>query len=227
MFFRRRSTQAEYFDFPRDEAEIIAGFRDLDRLNRFFRFAHPFTSRIPPWLGQDSCKRLEILDVGAGSGLLGEQLSAWAKRRGWNWYFTNLDANPIAARLYSGQRRVVGSALELPFEDDRFDLVVASQMTHHLTEEQIVQHWREAWRVGRKGIFICDLHRNVGLYSMLLLGNHVLGIGEAIRDDGLISVRRGFHLNEWRELSRRAEIPAQVSLYYGTRIILQARKASR
>ena len=31
---------------------------------------------------------------------------------------------------------VVGSALQLPFADGSFDLVVASQMTHHLTNEK-------------------------------------------------------------------------------------------
>ena len=62
---------------------------------------------------------------------------------------------------------VTGSALQLPFADGSFDLVVASQMTHHLTDEEVVQHWREAWRVTRDAIFICDLHRNAGFYALL------------------------------------------------------------
>jgi len=41
----------------------------------------------------------------------------------------------------------------------------------------------------------------------------------------LISVKRGFHQQEWRELAARAGIPhAGVWLYYGTRMVLQARK---
>jgi hypothetical protein len=46
-------------------------------------------------------------------------------------------------------------------------------------------------------------------------------------DDGLISVQRGFRLNEWRNLAGRAGIPAaKVWRYHGTRILLQARKNS-
>ena len=66
-------------------------------------------------------------------------------------------------------RFVIGSALQLPFADNSFDLVIASQMTHHLTDEEVVRHWRESWRVTRDGIFICDLHRNAGFYSLLWL----------------------------------------------------------
>ena len=101
--------------------------------------------------GPKNCERLNILDVGAGTGLLGKRLTEWAGRRGWDWRFTNLDANPLALKIGNRPDSVVGSALQLPFADGSFDLVVASQMTHHLTDEQIVTHWREAWRVTRGG----------------------------------------------------------------------------
>ena len=96
--------------------------------------------------GQKKCERLEILDVGAGTGLLGKKLTAWARQQGWEWRFTNLDTNPLALKIGNQPDGVVGSALQLPFDDSSFDLVVASQMTHHLTDEEIVTHWREAWR---------------------------------------------------------------------------------
>ncbi len=229
MFFRERSTQAEYFDQPGlPAAERVAAFRELDRINRLFRFSHPFASRLPAWLGRDRCRRLEVLDVGAGSGLLGEELSKWASRRGWEWKFTNLDANPLPAPAGARSKNLAGSALKLPFPDHSFDLVVASQMTHHLADSEVIQHWREAWRVTRDAIFICDLHRNAGLYLLLWLTMGLVCANPALRDDGLISVKRGFRCREWRELAVRAEIPdAQVWLYYGTRIVLQARKGAR
>jgi len=229
MFFNQRSAQAEYFDTPGlSGAERSAAFRELDRINHLFRFSHPFASRLPSWLGKNRCEKLDILDVGAGTGLLGERLSAWARRRGWDWRFTNLDANPVNLKSDGTAKTVTGSALQLPFADGSFDLVVASQMTHHLTDEQVVRHWREAWRVTRDAMFICDLHRNPGLYSMLWLSLRLMRISRALREDALISVRRGFRRREWRELAARAEIPgATVGLYYGTRIVLQARKAPR
>jgi ubiquinone/menaquinone biosynthesis C-methylase UbiE len=229
MFLNDRSMQAEYFDLPGQAvADMALSYRELDRINCFFHFSHTFVSQIPRWLGRKKCEKLSILDVGAGSGLLGRKMSQWAAKRGWEWNFTNLDTNLVEPPPGDPARFVVGSATELPFADASFDLVVASQMTHHLTAEDIVRHWREAWRVTRDGVFICDLHRNAGLYGMLWLGTYLLRVSPAIRHDGLASVRRGFRRPEWRNFAEAAKIPqTTVWLYYGTRIVMQARKAAR
>jgi SAM-dependent methyltransferase len=227
VFFRNRSTQAEYFDRPgRAESEAAAEFRELDRLNRFFQPSLPFSIVLPRWLGAKSCAQLEILDIGAGTGWLGRELSQWAARRGWTWRFTNLDTNEVALRLGNRPGAVNGNALALPFANGSFDLVITSQMTHHLTDPEIIIHWREAARVTRDGLFFCDLHRNVGLYAMLWLTTRLLGASRHVREDALISVKRGFRCNEWRVLAAQAELRnARVWIFYGTRIVLQARKS--
>lgn len=228
MFFRHRSAQAEYFDQPqRAEAEVVRSFRDLDRLNRFFMFARPFREVLPRWLGTHRCTRLEILDIGAGTGLLSRQLSDWARTQGWDWQFTNLDCNPVGLRAGNACRPVVTSALDLPFPDASFDVVLASQVTHHLSDEEVIRHLREAWRVTRDALMLSDLHRNPGLYAMLWLCPRFMGISHEVRSDALISVKRGFRLAELQTLAGQAGLTgSRVRLYYGTRILLQARKGS-
>lgn len=226
VFFRHRSTQAEYFDRPgRADTEAAAEFRELDRLNRFFQPSLPFTMVLPRWLGDGRCSQLEILDIGAGTGWLGRELSEWAAGHGWNWRFTNLDTNEVALRLGIRPGSVNGNALALPFDNASFDLVITSQMTHHLTGPEIITHWREAARVTRDALFFCDLHRNVGLYAMLWLTTRLLLASHHVREDALISVKRGFRCSEWRSLAAQAELRnARVWVFYGTRIVLQARK---
>lgn len=226
MFLGRRSAQAEYFDLPgRPASEVEAEFRDLDRINRFFQFARPFQEKLPGWFGPERCRRLDILDVGAGTGLLGQTLSHWAAQREWDWRFTNLDANSDAPPVDALAKRVTGSALQLPFTDASFDLVIASQMTHHLSDEQVVVHLREAWRVTRDAVMISDMHRNLGLYAMLWLTTLMLGAGREVRADGLTSVKRSFRCDELRSLARQAGLgDVRVKLYYGARILLFARK---
>src|SRR5206468_2602528 len=101
-----------------------------------------------------------------------------------------------------------------------------SQMTHHLSDEEVVLHLREAWRVARRGIFFTDLHRGPVLYGLLWALFHLRQFPQHFRDDGLLSVERGFRVGELRKLVQRAGIrDARVWLYYGTRVILEARKS--
>ncbi len=226
MFFRERSAQAESFDSPeRSFEEVAKNYRELARVNRLFFFSHPFVLTIPRLLGSDRCRSLSILDIGAGDGSLGVALSRWAARRDWLWEVTNLDANPQALQLNPGGRNVTGSALALPFPDASFDLVLASQMTHHLADAEVVTHFREAWRVARRAVVFSDLHRSAFLYALVWMGTRATGASRELCNDGAISVRRGFHLCEWRRHAEAAGIPnPQVWLYAGTRIMLAARK---
>jgi ubiquinone/menaquinone biosynthesis C-methylase UbiE len=151
-------------------------------------------------------------------------LSAWAKRRDWTWTFTNLDVSVPALRLSRAGQNVAASALALPFRDASFEVVVASQMTHHFFEdEQIVQHLREAWRVARRAILFTDLHRGLLPYALLRILFFLRRYPKHFRDDALLSIRRGFRPNELQSLAEQAGIRgARASLYYGSRVILQA-----
>jgi len=53
----------------------------------------------------------------------------------------------------------------------------------------------------------------------------LLGCTKSLRSDGRLSVARSFRVGEWRALADRAGIPrAAVSVYFGSRILLKARK---
>jgi len=228
MFLAHRTTQAEYFDADRPAAELAGFFRALARLNRFFVFAKPFQQSLPKLLGESRCASLSILDLGAGDGLLGQLLSDWASQRGWQWRVTNLDLSLVALGLNPTGRNVAGSALALPFRSGSFDVVIASQMTHHLADAEVRQHLREAWRVSRQALVLCDLHRNPALYAMLWLTLRFQRFPEPFRSDGLLSVKRSWQLSELRKLAADAGIEgAQVSLYFGARVLLQARKPGK
>lgn len=225
MFLSRRAAQAEYFDTERPAAETVEFYRELGRVNRLFLFAHPFQRLIPRMLGREAARSLSILDLGAGDGSLGEVLVPWASRFGWSWKVTNLDNRPLALTLSPGKSNVVGSALALPFRSESFDLVIASQMTHHFSETEAELHLKEAWRVARRGIVFSDLHRNLFLYGLLWLLFLVRTHPPTLRDDGLLSIRRAWRLGELKSLAERAGIPgARVQFYFGSRVLLRALK---
>jgi hypothetical protein len=99
-------------------------------------------------------------------------------------------------------------------------------MTHHLdTDNEVSQHFSEAWRVTRNAIFFTDLHRNAFLIGTVWLSCLLRGLSKDMRGDGMISIKRGWRIPEWRAIAEQAGIKnAKVWLYFGSRIILQAKK---
>lgn len=227
MFLSERSAQAEYFDAPeRTASELGNHYQWLDRVNRATRFDRPFRLWIPRLLPEPACRSLEILDVGAGEGALGRTLTAWATGRGWDWRFTDLDLSAHACARNPNPRATPGSATSLPFGDGRFDMVIATTMTHHLpTDEAVVAHFREAARVSRGAVLLCDLRRSALFLALLGAALWLRRAPAEFREDGLISVRRGWRVEEWRRLAGRAGIPqARVWSEHGTRVLLSLQK---
>jgi ubiquinone/menaquinone biosynthesis C-methylase UbiE len=225
MFLSRRVTQAEYFDSERPSAEVAEFFKSLGRVNRLFDFTEPFR-RLVPQLVSPGCRAITILDVGAGDGALGRTVQGWAANRGWDWRITNLDTSLAALSLNPHDLNVVGSAVRLPLQNASFDVVIASQMAHHLNEGEVTALLAEAWRVTRQALIVCDLHRNLGLYLLLWLLFCFQKHSPSFKADALLSVKRAWRVRDLARLAKQAGInAAQVNLYFGARIILQARKA--
>ncbi|EEF61260.1 methyltransferase domain-containing protein [Pedosphaera parvula] len=227
MFLKRRTLQAEYFDEPdRPQADLVEGYRILGRFNRLFMLARSFQTLVPHFLGEIRCRKLSLLDLGAGDGFLTKQLAGWASEMGWDWKVTNFDLNPRALKLSGTDGCVAGSALALPFREQSFDVVIASQMTHHfMADSEVRNHFKEAWRTTGGLLLITDLHRNLAFYLAMQAILRISGVPAHFRSDALLSVKRGWRVNDWKSLADEAGIPeAKVWLYAGTRIMLQAQR---
>lgn len=227
MFLRERATQAEYCDQPDlPPEEVASSYRQLARFNRLMLVADPFQRLLVRWLGRKKVQRLSLLDLGAGDGSVGRGIEKWAARHGWQWRVTHVDLSVPALALGEGCRRVAANVCALPFRDESFDVVISSQMTHHLTDQEAVLHFREGWRVTRETLFLTDVHRNVGSLCAIWFLLRCLRVTPTFLADGLLSVRRGWRVGEWKDLACQAGIPEpRVWLYYGSRVVLQARRS--
>jgi SAM-dependent methyltransferase len=223
MFLRQRAKQVEYFDgAERTFGELLSHYSALGRVNRIARFERPFQIWLPRLVDEPSCRDLSVLDLGAGDGLLGRELTAWAAEQGWRWRFTNLDLCPVTAEIDPCERHVIASVTDLPFGDASFDVVVASTMTHHLrSDADVVAHFREAARVAKRAVLICDMHRNLGFLVVLSVALWFLKVPREFRADAALSVRRGWRAAEWRRLADQAGLgAARIWCEHGTRIFL-------
>lgn len=95
-----------------------------------------------------------VLDVGCGNGFMTLPLEArWGRVVGLDSSAAMLAVNPCAQKLRA-------SALDLPFGDREFDLVVTSHLLHHLDRPERERVVREMARVARVAVVIYEPNRN-------------------------------------------------------------------
>jgi SAM-dependent methyltransferase len=173
--------------------------------------------------------RLTLLDIGTGKGDIPRRAVAWGRRRGFTIVPLGIDRHPAAALL--AQREGVPSAVAcagaLPFAADSVDLIIASQLLHHLAPEAIIDFARSATAVARRGVVVADLRRSPLALGGFWIGSRLLGFDRSTRDDGMTSVRRGFTRVELAGLLDRAGIRTVVRQTPGFRLVAAWQGAQR
>jgi SAM-dependent methyltransferase len=92
---------------------------------------------------------MSVLDVGCGEGYVAEELRARGVGEAWGADILDLrrdKSGPFA--LYNGR--------QLPFPDERFDVVMLNFVLHHVPDELKIGLVREALRVTRGKLFILE-----------------------------------------------------------------------
>jgi len=88
-----------------------------------------------------------VLNIGAGNGYL----EGTAKRLGWNIYSLDPDADTVKKLNEKGIKGHIGYIEQIPFDDESFDFVVASEVLEHLNDEKRHRGITEVFRVIAKG----------------------------------------------------------------------------
>lgn len=215
--FSLRAELTEMMDEPCSYEDFRACLRDIARVNRV-TFAHwPTLS----WLGElveagpDLARPLRIVDVGCGDGDMLRRIHTWAGRRGIPVKLTGIDLNPDAIRA-AKQATPPGQEVEWILGDalsdvvtGEIDVIVCSLLTHHLTNPQIVQFLRWMERSVRYGWFVNDLHRKPVPYHLFRLMARFTNWHPFVKNDGPVSIRRSFVVEDWRSLCAGSGLAAE------------------
>src|SRR5262249_15822549 len=158
--FSLRSAQSELMDdLKRPDREFDQAYRELEVINRLLGGIRAIERFLPHRSG------LLMLDVAAGGGDGSEALLKKREAR-----IVTLDINRKGFRFAGRSWPVIGDAMDLPFPDRTFDVVMASLFFHHLSNDQCVQALANMWRVSQKLVIVNDLHRHpVAYFSIRML----------------------------------------------------------
>ena len=80
---------------------------------------------------------------------------------------------------------------------------------HHLTDPQIVQFLQWTERTTRRGWFVNDLHRKAVPYHLFRLWARFTNWHPFVKNDGAVSIRRSFIVEDWKRLCAAAGLDAK------------------
>jgi len=192
MFTPPRLDEPELLDeHDAPQADMERSLRDLRRFNRYCGGIAIYKRLLRRGGNPQS-----ILDVGTGTSDLLEKANGF--RAGVDFKIDHL--------LYRRNRaihKVVGDARRLPFRDNAFDAVTSAHFFHHFSPEENAEILAESLRVAKRVVLVNDTRRHYVplIFTKLLAIFHLVGRITAF--DAPASVRRGYTVDEARDVARR------------------------
>jgi 2-polyprenyl-3-methyl-5-hydroxy-6-metoxy-1,4-benzoquinol methylase len=197
-------------DFDLPSAEINPVLEGLGKMNALFGSHKSIINSLKQFHLQDN---YSISDWGCGGADTLIAITKWAKGKQINLNLNGVDAAPAAvnyARQQADKHKNI-SITQADVIDETYlikpaDVIICSLFTHHFDDERWVKLIQNMQASAQKGIIITDLHRHWLLYHSVVLITHVFTRNTMARNDGPLSVKRGFKKHELLALLKKAQI---------------------
>ena len=203
----------ELLDDPRaDPALVRRALADIARTNRLFGGTHAVTATLERHFRAAPRRAWTLLDVGTGQGDIPLAAARAARRHGIDLRLVGVERIPAAARVAreQGLAAVLADGGALPFAPKSVDVVIASQVLHHLPRD-LAARWIGAFdSFARRAVVLADLQRSALAMAGWWLASFPLRLDPVTRHDGVVSLRRGYTKREFQELCAQAGVRARV-----------------
>lgn len=154
-----------------------------------------------------------IADVGCGNGDMLRMLADYGLKNNLKFKLIGIDANAFTVNYaqtlsndYSNIEYLCLDIFSDEFSTINYDIVLCTLTLHHFTNEQILNIITTFNNNAGIGIVINDLHRSKLAYRLFKLICIVFSLGKMSREDGLVSILRGFRKNELEAFSKKLNL---------------------
>lgn len=232
--FTDRADLEEQMDGLTSFAEYRTCLHDLDSVSRTVLAHRPTLNFLNRAANLSPNQPLRILDVACGDGSMLRRIAQWAKSRNLKVELQGLDLNPNAIAV-AHEFPNASPPIEYLISDvfaynppQLPDIILSAHFTHHLSSPDLIRFLRWMEQTARFGWFVNDLHRHPNPYRLFRLLGSFAPWHKIVVSDGLISIRRAFVPEDWRNLLQSAQIAgAMVTEEFPARLTVSRIRAAK
>ena len=213
--FKTRAMEAEFLDEPDCDPRLAAdSYRFMEGINGYWGGIRVVRRFLAAEVRQrhDNAP-LRILDIGSGSCDIPLAMSRWARRRNIPLHVTCLEMAGPAAEIARRKLAQANDPSVYLLQEDAFthepsepyDCAVASMCFHHFSNDQILLLLERLRGFVTHRVLINDLRRSP--WASLGAGLLLFGTGamSGVRHDALLSIRRGFRIDELKSVLQQLD----------------------
>jgi 2-polyprenyl-3-methyl-5-hydroxy-6-metoxy-1,4-benzoquinol methylase len=218
----------ELLDDPHAPPDAVrAELCDIARLNRLFGGVRAVVWALEPFFAAAAAggtRDWTLVDVGTGLGDIPRAAARAATRHGLRLRLVGVDLNRAAAAAARANEPpaivpVLADGAALPLGQRSVDVVIASQVLHHLPADVAVRWIAGLDAVARRAVVIADLRRSWLAVAGVWLAAFPLRFAATTRHDAVVSLRRGYTRREMNALLRAAGIESVACYRPGFRVV--------
>lgn len=158
-------------------------------------------------------KEITIVDVGCGNGDMLRVLAKYAKNNDLKFQLIGIDANQFTIKhardlstSYSNITYLCEDVFGSKFNNFSYDIVICTLTLHHFKEDEILKLISIFYKNATIGIVINDLQRSKIAYRLFQLLCFVFNLNTMSKEDGLVSILRGFKKEELVGFSEKLKL---------------------
>jgi 2-polyprenyl-3-methyl-5-hydroxy-6-metoxy-1,4-benzoquinol methylase len=155
-------------------------------------------------------QKITIVDIGCGNGDMLRYLADYATKNNLIFDLIGIDANNFtvnhAKNLSLNYSNISYSCEDIfheNFKSKKFDISLCTLTLHHFKDEEIINLMQLFYDNSFIGIIVNDLHRSKLAYRLFQALCFVFRLNHMSRQDGLVSILRGFKKEELLNYSKQ------------------------
>lgn len=207
-----RSNEQELMDDPKLSSALLAeALQDISRANRLLGGnSITLNATYQLILQERKQKHFTIVDVGCGDGTQLRELAIFLRKKKISFSLIGVDINEKSLEI---GRSMSTSFPEISFrnhdilqmtkEDIDCDIILTTLTLHHFTDQEILVFLQQFYKLCSIGIVINDLQRSRLAYVLFKIFSLFLIKGPVAKNDGLVSIQRGFKKIELHTFSKK------------------------